>query len=375
MDDVHPGARPGDERAQPVRLADRTTLRLGGPARSYVEVTSEAELVAAVSAADRLGEPVLVLGGGSNLVVSDNGFDGLVVAVRTRGIAPSTDGVPGGSSLAATVEVAAGEPWDVLVERAVAEGWAGVEGLSGIPGLVGASPIQNVGAYGQEVAGVITQVRVWDRATAAIRSLSAAECRFGYRTSRFKTEPGRFLVLAVRFVLPHDASSMPIRYAELADCLAVDLGGRVPLAEARAAVLALRAGKGMLLDPDDHDTWSAGSFFMNPVLDAASYEVLRTRSVQRFGPAAVPPSYPGSGGSVKTSAAWLIERAGFTRGYGDERVRLSTKHTLALTNRGAATTADLVALAGEIRAGVAAAFGVQLTPEPVLVGATLPLVD
>ncbi|MBA2478875.1 MAG: UDP-N-acetylmuramate dehydrogenase [Sporichthyaceae bacterium] len=375
MDDVHPGARPGDERDQPVRLADRTTLRLGGPARSYVEVTSEAELVAAVSAADRLGEPVLVLGGGSNLVVSDNGFDGLVVAVRTRGIAPSTDGVPGGSSLAATVEVAAGEPWDVLVERAVAEGWAGVEGLSGIPGLVGASPIQNVGAYGQEVAGVITQVRVWDRATAAIRSLSAAECRFGYRTSRFKTEPGRFLVLAVRFVLPHDASSMPIRYAELADCLAVDLGGRVPLAEARAAVLALRAGKGMLLDPDDHDTWSAGSFFMNPVLDAASYEVLRTRSVQRFGPAAVPPSYPGSGGSVKTSAAWLIERAGFTRGYGDERVRLSTKHTLALTNRGAATTADLVALAGEIRAGVAAAFGVRLTPEPVLVGATLPLVD
>jgi len=375
MDDAHTGARPGGEGDRPVRLADRTTLRLGGPARSYVEATSEAELVAAVSAADRLGEPVLVLGSGSNLVVGDDGFDGLVVAIRTRGIAPSTDGVPGGSSLAATVEVAAGEPWDVFVERAVAEGWAGVECLSGIPGLVGASPIQNVGAYGQEVAGVITQVRVWDRATAAIRSLGAAECRFGYRTSRFKAQPGRFLVLAVRFVLPHDSSSMPIRYAELADCLAVDLGGRVPLAEARAAVLALRAGKGMLLDPDDHDTWSAGSFFMNPVLDAASYEVLRTRSVQRFGPAAVPPSYPGSGGSVKTSAAWLIERAGFTRGYGDERVRLSTKHTLALTNRGAATTADLVALAGEIRAGVAAAFGVRLTPEPVLVGATLPLVD
>ena len=375
MDDARTGARRGSERDRPVRLADRTTLRLGGPARSYVEVSSEAELVAAVSAADRLGEPVLVLGGGSNLVVSDDGFDGLVVAIRTRGIELSTDGVPASSSLAAAVEVAAGEPWDVLVERAVAEGWSGVECLSGIPGLAGASPIQNVGAYGQEVSGVVAQVRVWDRATAAICSLNAAECGFGYRTSRFKTEPGRFLVLAVRFVLPHDAMSVPIRYAELADCLGVDLGGRVPLAEARAAVLALRAGKGMLLDPDDHDTWSAGSFFMNPVLDAASYEVLRTRSVQRFGPAAVPPSYPGSGGSVKTSAAWLIERAGFTRGYGDERVRLSTKHTLALTNRGAATTADLVALAGEIRAGVAAAFGVRLTPEPVLVGATLPLVD
>jgi len=316
-----------------------------------------------------------VLGGGSNLVVSDDGFDGLVVAIRTRGIELSTDGVPGSSSLSAAVEVAAGEPWDVLVERAVAEGWSGVECLSGIPGLVGASPIQNVGAYGQEVSGVVAQVRVWDRATAAIRSLSAAECGFGYRTSRFKTEPGRFLVLAVRFVLPHDAMSVPIRYAELADCLGVDLGARVPLAEARAAVLALRAGKGMLLDPDDHDTWSAGSFFMNPVLDAASYEELRTRSVQRFGPTAVPPSYPGPGGRVKTSAAWLIERSGFTRGYGDERVRLSTKHTLALTNRGAATTADLVALAGEIHAGVAATFGVRLTPEPVLVGAALPLVD
>lgn len=360
MDDLDP----------PVRLADRTTLRLGGPARSFVEVATEAELIAVVSAADRRGEPLLVLGGGSNLVVADEGFDGLVVAVHTRGVELSVhDGRhgPGG-----TVEVAAGESWDGLVERAVAAGWSGVECLAGIPGLVGASPIQNIGAYGQEVATVIAQVRTWDRTIGAIDTLPAVECGFGYRTSRFKSEPGRFVVLALRFVLPRDPLAGPIRYAELAAALGVDLGARVPLTDVRAAVLALRSGKGMLLDPQDHDTWSVGSFFMNPVLDAASYEALRARSAQNLGPAAVPPSYPAPDGMVKTSAAWLIERAGFARGYGDERVRLSTKHTLALTNRGAATTADLLALASDIRAGVNARFGVQLVPEPVLVGVDLP---
>jgi len=350
---------------QAVRLADLTTLRLGGRARSYVEATSEGELVSIIGAADHRREPVLVLGGGSNLVVGDGGFDGLVVAVRTRGVdIPAAQQHPGH----ATVDVAAGEPWDGLVERAVATGWSGLECLSGIPGLVGASPIQNVGAYGQEVSGVIERVRALDRSTGRIRTLTAADCGFGYRSSRFKAEPGRFVVLAVRFTLPVEGASAPIRYPELAAALGVGAGARVPLSDARAAVLSLRSGKGMVLDPADHDTWSAGSFFTNPVLDATSYGALRARVTEHLGPAAIPPGYPAADGAVKTSAAWLIERAGFVRGYGNERVRLSTKHTLALTNRGSATTADLLALAAEVQRGVGQTFGVQLSLEPVVVG-------
>jgi UDP-N-acetylmuramate dehydrogenase len=267
-----------------------------------------------------------------------------------------------------TVEVAAGESWDDLVALAVAEGWSGLECLSGIPGLVGASPIQNVGAYGQEVAAVIDTVRTWDRTTGTRQALAAADCGFGYRTSRFKTEPNRFVVLAVTMSLRRDVASAPIRYDELATALGVRPGARVPLAEARQAVLEVRSRKGMVLDPADHDTWSAGSFFTNPVLDAAAFDALRARVRARLGPDAVPPGYPAPDGSVKTSAAWLIERAGFARGYGNAQVRVSSKHTLALTNRGTATTADLLALAGEIQAGVAAMFGVDLTVEPVVVG-------
>jgi UDP-N-acetylmuramate dehydrogenase len=336
-------------------LSAYTTLRLGGPASEYVEAATEQEVIDAVSAADAAGRPVLVLGGGSNLVVGDKGFDGTVVKVATRGVSPDTDDPSCGGVL---VTVAAGETWDDLAALAVERGWCGVEALAGIPGSVGATPIQNVGAYGQEVAQTIAQVRVWDRTLRGVRTFAAADCGFGYRWSRFKADPARHVVLSVTFQFRIGTQSMPIAYAELARALGVEAGDRVPLADARSAVLRLRRGKGMVLDADDHDTWSAGSFFTNPVVE----------------PDAVPdgaPAYPQGDGSVKTSAAWLIEHAGFPKGYGNDRVSLSTKHTLALTNRGGASTEDLLALAREIRAGVADRFGIVLVNEPVLVGATL----
>ncbi|MDZ5622787.1 UDP-N-acetylmuramate dehydrogenase [Nocardioides sp. HM23] len=351
------------------RLADHTTLRLGGPARAWVRATTEDELVAAVSAADAAGEPVLVLGGGSNLVVADEGFDGTVVEVATRGV--HADVGDGGDPTCggAVVTVAAGETWDDLVAHAVEQGWVGVEALSGIPGSVGATPIQNVGAYGQEVAQTIASVRVWDRKLNGIRTFAVADCGFGYRTSRFKIDryPGdaahgaRHLVLSVTFQLRQGSLGAPVVYAELARSLGVEPGQRAPLADVRDAVLGLRSGKGMVLDPSDHDTWSAGSFFTNPVVPAADV------------PEGAPTWPTADDGLVKTSAAWLIEHAGFGKGYGLDRGRaaLSTKHTLALTNRGGATAADLLSLAREVRDGVAAAYGITLVNEPVLVGCSL----
>jgi UDP-N-acetylmuramate dehydrogenase len=342
-----------------VRLSDLTTLRLGGPAARYVEATSEQALIDAVVDADRSGEPLLVLAGGSNVVVADEGFPGTVVRVATRGV------VRKGASL----EVSAGEPWDPLVADCVARGLAGVECLAGIPGSVGATPIQNVGAYGQEVAERISAVRVLDRADGVVRTLAPGDCGFTYRSSAFKREPGRWVVLAVSFALEASERSAAIRYPELARTLAVDIGARAPLADVREAVLALRRGKGMVLDPGDADTVSAGSFFTNPVLDADAFATLRARAAQRLGPDAPPPAWPDADGHVKTSAAWLIERAGFHRGHGNpEGIAISGKHTLALTNRGAGTTAELIALAREIAEGVREAFGVALVPEPVLVG-------
>jgi UDP-N-acetylmuramate dehydrogenase len=334
-------------------LANHTTLRVGGPVADFVVATTEAELVAAVREADEVGKPVLVLGGGSNLLVSDSGFDGRVVAVRTAGVGSDADACGG-----AVVRVAAGETWDDLVVRAVREGWVGVEALSGVPGLVGATPIQNVGAYGQEVSQTIASVRCWDRQAGEVRTLFHRDCRFGYRTSRLKQEPGRWVVLEVVFQLRLGDLGSPVAYAELAGRLGVDVGARVPLADVRDAVLALRRRKGMVLDPADHDTWSAGSFFTNPVLPA-----------DRVPEGA--PAWPQPDGSVKTSAAWLIEHAGFERGHGNERAALSGKHTLALTNRGGATAADLVTLAREVRDGVRARFGIELVNEPVLVGCAL----
>jgi UDP-N-acetylmuramate dehydrogenase len=338
------------------RLADHTTLRLGGPAHRWVRAGSETEVVEAVREADTRGEPALVLGGGSNLVVADEGFAGTVVEVAAHGVV-----VEGDSCGGALVTVQAGEVWDTLVDLAVAEGWVGIEAMTGIPGLVGATPIQNVGAYGQEVADTIARVRVLDRHDGGVRTLFPGDCGFGYRTSRFKREPGRFVVLTVTFQLRYGDLSAPLRYAELARTLGAEVGERAPSAEVRDAVRGLRASKGMLLDPDDHDTWSAGSFFTNPVL----------------APDAVPagaPAWEQPDGRVKTSAAWLIDRAGFGKGFrldGQARASLSTKHPLALTNRGEATTEEVLALARTVRDGVRQRFGVVLENEPVLVGCAL----
>jgi UDP-N-acetylmuramate dehydrogenase len=341
----------------PELLRDYTTLRLGGPAREWVRATTEDALVDAVRRADEAGEPVLVLAGGSNLVVADEGFDGTVVEVATTGVHadhehddPTCGGV--------VVTAAAGEPWDAFAAHAVERGWVGVEALSGIPGSIGATPIQNVGAYGQEISQTLASVRVWDRQLRGIRTFAAAECGFGYRTSRFKADPGRHVLLEVTFQFRQGELGAPAAYAELARMLGVELGTRAPMSDVRDAVLELRTRKGMVLDPADHDTWSAGSFFTNPVLPAAEL------------PDGAP-TWPQPDGTVKTSAAWLIERAGFGKGYGAGPARLSTKHTLALTNRGGATTADLLALAREIRDGVERRFGIRLVNEPVLVGCEL----
>jgi len=347
-------------------LAGLTTLRTGGPAARMVIAETEAALIDAVAAADAAGEPVTIVGGGSNIVVADAGVPGIVVVVRTRGIEVSVDSCSG-----AWVTVAAGEPWDDLVAQAVAEQWSGIEALSGIPGLTGATPMQNVGAYGQEVADTVARVTTYDRVTRRTEVLAAADCDFGYRSSRLKADTGRFVVLSVEFQLPLGAMSAPIRYAELADRLGVTVGERAPAAEVRAAVLDLRRAKGMVLDAQDHDTWSVGSFFTNPIVDGDRVPA---------GAPTWPPGEPSGGGGptgaggarVKTSAAWLVERAGFPRGYPEGgAARLSTKHTLAITNRGDATTADVLALAREIRDGVRARFGITLVPEPVLVGCSL----
>lgn len=351
--------------SEEVDLSGYTTLRLGGPARRFVEAETDEELIATVGAADSAGDHALVLGGGSNLVVSDLGFDGTVVHVSTRGVTRL-----GAADGRVRVRVRAGEDWDPFVARCVAEGLSGVECLSGIPGRVGATPIQNVGAYGQDVSETITEVRVYDRHSGRIRAFDNAACRFTYRHSAFKgTE--RHVVLDVTFSLAETERSQPVAYAELARTLGVETGTRVPLKEARQAVLELRRGKGMVLDPADPDTRSAGSFFTNPVLDAAALADLERRVAERLGPGIAFPRYPEDGGRTKTSAAWLIDRAGFQKGHARGPVRISTKHTLALTNPEGARTTDLLDLAREVRDGVRAAFGIELVNEPVLVGVRL----
>ena len=329
-------------------LRTYTTLRLGGPAGTLTVVTKSDDAVATV----RDGGPVLLLAGGSNVVISDAGFPGRVILLRTRGIR-----VIQRDAGHVVVRVAAGEPWDEFVAHAVANGWSGVECLSGIPGSAGATPIQNVGAYGQEVAQTIVAVHAYDRAADTVRTMTPDECRFAYRSSIFKHND-RWLVLEVDFRLATRPDSAPIGYAELARQLGVEPGARVPLDRCRETVLKVRAGKGMVLDPDDRDTWSVGSFFTNPVLPGLPDEGM--------------PHWPAGNGTVKVPAAWLIEQAGFSRGFtlgGD--VAISAKHTLALTNRGSGTTAALLELARTIRGGVADRFGIVLHPEPVLVNCAL----
>lgn len=367
-------------------LAELTTLRVGGAAKRLVEPTTEAELISAVREADAAGTPVLVIGGGSNLLVGDAGFGGVVIRdARTsveKDVSLHDDGLCGGVS----VTVAAGVPWDDVVARAVGDGWVGLEALSGIPGSTGATPVQNVGAYGSEVADTIASVRTWDRLESRVRSLPAIDCGFAYRDSVFKrsqrgagsggaagtgrvwSPTPRFVVIDVTFQMRCGTRSAPVRYAQLADALGIEVGGTALTAAVRDAVLALRRSKGMVLDPSDHDTWSAGSFFTNPVVTADAAAGLPAEA----------PRYPAGlgapNGAIKTSAAWLIERAGFGRGFGvgpNAAATLSTKHTLALTNRGAASAADVLALARAVRDGVREAFGIELVPEPVMVGAEI----
>jgi UDP-N-acetylmuramate dehydrogenase len=330
-------------------------MGVGGPAERLLEVQTRAELIQAVREADERSEPVLLVGGGSNLVVADAGFSGLVILIRTSGIQQERS----------RLIVAAGQSWDGLVAYAVDHQLAGIECLAGIPGLVGATPIQNVGAYGQEVSDVISRVQAYDRTRGEVRELSPAQCGFSYRSSRFKAEAGRWVVTEVEFALRPDTLGEPVRYAELARLLGVAPEGTAPLTQVRESVLALRRRKGMVLDPDDPDTRGSGSFFTNPILDDAQLAALASRCE-------VPvPSYVEPDGSHKVSAAWLIAQAGFLKGYGSGAARLSTKHVLAVTNPGGATAAEITALAREIRDRVHERFGVTLVNEPVLVGLEL----
>jgi UDP-N-acetylmuramate dehydrogenase len=355
-----PGAPQTSATIQPlenVPLASRCTLGVGGPARFFVEVTDEAAMQEALRWAQQRGLALHVLGGGSNIVVSDAGVDGLVVKVALRGV--SSVQVGG----AVEVTAAAGEPWDALVAHAVERGWAGLECLSGIPGFTGATPIQNVGAYGQEVAQTVTAVRALDRRTGEAVTLAREGCGFGYRTSRFKSgEPDRFIVLSVTYrLIPGGPPSL--RYADLESDLARRGVAGPSLADVRTSVLAIRRSKSMVLDPDDPNRRSCGSFFLNPVVDGATFD-----RVERAAGDPSMPRWREGDGRVKLSAAWLIEQAGLRRGEGPGAVALSTRHSLAIVCHEGARAADVAAFAREIRGRVEARFGLRLVPEPVFWG-------
>lgn len=334
-------------------LSRWTTLGVGGPAAKLVEVADVGQLALALAQAGEEGGPVLVLGGGSNVLVPDDGFDGTVVHVGLKGVEarPGPEGV--------LVSVGAGEVWAEFVRYCVSEGLSGVECLAGIPGLVGGTPVQNVGAYGQEVKETIASVVVWDRHAGRQRELAGPECGFTYRDSIFKHNE-RYVVTEVLFRLQPSGRSQPLRYDELATQLGRRLGQDAPLEATAEAVMALRRAKGMVLDPRDPDTRSVGSFFTNPVLDEARFVEL-----QRSAPGA--PGFAAPGG-YKVPAGWLVEQAGFPRGYRKATAAISSKHALALTARPGGTAADVLALAREVRNGVRDLFGVVLEPEPVLVG-------
>ena len=335
------------------RLDELTTLRLGGPIRRIERARTAGELIDAVRSADAAGEPVLIVGGGSNLVAADAGWDGVVVLVESTGVDVQ------GHDDTVCVTAQAGVVWDELVAQSVAEGWSGLAAMSGIPGLTGATPVQNVGAYGSEVADSIVELQVLDRNDGVVRPFAPEQCGFAFRTSAFK-HTDRFVVLEVTFRLRRSPDSMPVRYAELARRLGIEPGRTASSAAVREVVLELRSSKGMLLDASDHDTWSVGSFFVNPVVASS----LAPRDCPQWT----------VDGQVKLSGAWLIENSGFQRGYGLARgsgqVAISTKHALALTNRGGATTSELLGLAAEIRAGVERQFGIRLRPEAHLKGVT-----
>ncbi len=345
-------------RAAQVNLADHTTLGVGGPAGRFVEAAGASELIGLIAAADTEGTKVLIIGAGSNLLISDEGFPGLVL--KTGYSDGTVTELPDGRVL---LDYGAGQDFDELVALSVESGWSGIEALSGIPGTLGAAPMQNIGAYGQELAETVRSVSVYDRQLRRTRQFGPDDCEFSYRDSVFKATD-RYAILSVQLCLRRSVLSQPVRYAELAARLGVQAGERAPLADVREAVLELRRGKGMVLDPADPDTRSAGSFFLNPVLPAEAAHSLPDAA----------PRWPAGNGMVKLSAAWLIEHAGFTKGYSGKHrnVSLSHKHTLAITNRGGAKAADILGLAAEVAGGVLDRFGVRLTPEPRMVGLGLP---
>lgn len=356
-------SRPEPPRAlqQNVPLAPMTTLGIGGPARFFLRAGTIDELREAVSWAHAAGHPLFVLGGGSNLLIADEGFEGLVLHVDLRGIV-----VESVDPTSAIVRVAAGERWDRVVSMAVARAWAGIECLSGIPGSTGATPIQNVGAYGQEVSETIIRVEALERETGRIVTLTSSECQFGYRSSIFKGEAmGRFIVTAVTFRL-RPGGEASIRYPELQTLLDENVVAASDLMRVRDAVISIRKRKGMVLDPHDPDTRSDGSFFMNPLLDRIAFERFLGRARPVAGEKKIP-SFP-SGEEIKLSAAWLIENAGFHKGFIHGAVGLSSKHSLAVINRGGGTAREVRELVAMIQAGVRDRFGVEIRPEPNFIG-------
>ena len=335
-------------------LRDFTSLRVGGPAKNFVEAHNEEEIIAALIAAG--DSPVLILGGGTNLLISDQGFAGTVIHITNNSLVAEVDACSG-----ATLTIGAGENWDDFVALTIERGFAGLETLSGIPGTIGAAPIQNIGAYGHEVSEFITRVRTYDRKAKAVKTFTNNECEFEYRSSLFKKNPGQFIILDVQFQIRIGDSSDPITYLELAKKLDLQMGDKAPVNAVRKAVLELRASKGMLLSPDDHDSWSAGSFFTNPVVSQQAADALPDAA----------PKWPLIDGRVKISAAWLIENAGIHKGDEVGGARISTKHVLALTNAGDATAADLIELAKIAQAKVYEKFAIKLEPEVNLVGLSL----
>ena len=341
--------------AENVPLAPLTTIGIGGPARFFARATTVDEIREGIDWAHRNAHPLFILGGGSNLLVSDAGFDGLVLQIELRGIAVESE------DEFATVKAAAGEPWDSFVAMAVSRAWAGIECLSGIPGSTGATPIQNVGAYGQDVSETIIRVEVLDRRSGRVMSLTNADCRFGYRSSLFKSvERDRYVVLNVTFRLQRGGEAS-VRYPELRKYLEDRGQSLTDLRDVREAVIAIRRRKGMVLDPADPDTRSDGSFFMNPVITPAEYEHFARN-------AAKAPHFPGSDKTVKLSAAWLIENAGFGKGFVHGNVGLSSKHTLAIVNRGGGTAREVRELVTMIQSRVREKFGIEIHPEPNFIG-------
>jgi UDP-N-acetylmuramate dehydrogenase len=333
---------------------DLTSLRVGGPAKKFVEVATESEIIAAIEAAG--DSPILIMGDGTNMLVSDQGFEGVVIRISNHALAAEVDACSG-----ATLTIGAGENWDEFVATTIERGFAGLETLSGIPGSVGAAPIQNIGAYGHEVSEFITRVRTYDRENQLVKTFTNQECEFEYRNSHFKSHPGKYVVLDVQFNLRQGEFTTPITYQELADKLGITVGDKAGIVETRKAVLELRASKGMLLNPKDQDSWSAGSFFTNPII---SKEIADTLPADA-------PRWPTQDGRVKTSAAWLIEKSGIHKGDTHGGARVSTKHVLALTNSGNATATEIAELAKTAKQAVQQKFGITLEAEVNLIGITL----